>query len=179
MYAIRSYYDGSATGSTKILYIMHISIKKGLLLCAVSSAPVFATQRPNVLLIVSDDQGWGDVGFNGCTDIPTPNLDQLAKSGVVFSHGYVSHPYCSPSRAGLLSGRNIHFFGHECNPENTPENEDSNVGLPLNQLLMPELLHANGYKTCAIGKWHLGNAQKFWPTSRGFDDWFGFTGGVV
>ena len=133
--------------------------------------------RPNILIILSDDQGWGDAGFNGCTDIPTPNLDALAKSGVVFSHAYVPHSYCSPSRAGILTGRNQARFGHEANPENVLADDNSNVGLPLSELMISELLRKNNYQTCAIGKWHLGNAPKFWPTSRGFNDWFGFTGG--
>ncbi|MDO6736360.1 sulfatase [Wenyingzhuangia sp. 2_MG-2023] len=136
-----------------------------------------AQKKPNVLIILSDDQGWGDVGFNGATDIPTPNLNQLAKEGVVFSQGYSSHPYCSPSRAGLLTGRYQQKFGHENNPENTKQSEDTVIGLPLNELMISELLQQNDYQTCAIGKWHLGNAKKFLPNQRGFDDWFGFSGG--
>ncbi|QCX40321.1 N-acetylgalactosamine-6-sulfatase [Aureibaculum algae] len=134
-------------------------------------------KKPNVLIILSDDQGWGDVGFNGGTDIPTRNLDNLAKEGVVFSQGYATHPYCSPSRAGLLSGRYQQEFGHENNPENEVQDDSSNIGLPLNELLISELLQKNEYQTCAIGKWHLGNAEKFWPINRGFDDWYGFSGG--
>ncbi|NJB83443.1 sulfatase family protein [Wenyingzhuangia aestuarii] len=136
-----------------------------------------AQKKPNVLIILSDDQGWGDVGFNGATDIPTPNLNKLAKEGVVFSQGYSSHPYCSPSRAGLLTGRYQQKFGHENNPENTKQSEDTVIGLPLNELMISELLQKNNYQTCAIGKWHLGNANKFLPNNRGFDDWFGFSGG--
>lgn len=137
----------------------------------------FSKDKPNVLIILADDLGWGDVGFNGCTDIPTPNLDKLAQNGIIFEHGYASHSYCSPSRAGLLSGRYQQRFGHENNPTNKVETNESNVGLDLGQLLLSELLHDNGYQTCAIGKWHLGNAPKFWPINRGFDDWYGFTGG--
>lgn len=136
---------------------------------------VEAKERPNVLIIISDDQGWGDVGFNGCTDILTPNLDKLASEGVSFQAGYASHPYCSPSRAGLLSGRYQHRFGHE---NNTPyDHGDPEAGLPVNELMISELLQQNGYQTCAIGKWHLGDDKKFWPNQRGFDDWFGFYGG--
>ncbi|WP_271784633.1 sulfatase [Aquimarina algiphila] len=132
-------------------------------------------ERPNILIILSDDQGWGDVGFNGGTDIPTPNLDQLAKEGISFEAGYASHPYCSPSRAGLLSGRYQQRFGHE---NNTPyDHADPDAGLPLNELILSEILQQNGYQTCAIGKWHLGDDKKFWPNQRGFDDWFGFYGG--
>ncbi|OHX64197.1 sulfatase family protein [Flammeovirga pacifica] len=157
------------------------TIIKVILLCAFitgcSSSKVnkLKTKQPNVLIILSDDQGWGDVGFNGCTDIPTPNLDQLAKEGIVFSQGYAAHPYCSPSRAGLLSGRNQQRFGHENNlPYNDAKADD---GLPLDQLLISELLQKNDYKTCAIGKWHLGDSINYWPNKRGFDDWYGFWGG--
>lgn len=137
-----------------------------------------AATRPNIIIILSDDQGWGDVGFNGCTDIPTPNLDKLAASGISFQAGYATHPYSSPSRAGLLSGRYQQSFGHECNtPDVTDGDDNCNAGLPTNVKLIPELLKDNGYKTCAIGKWHLGDEKKFWPTSRGFDYWFGFSGG--
>ena len=137
--------------------------------------PATKGDRPNVIIILSDDQGWGDVGFNGCTDIPTPNLDKLAEGGISFQCGYATHPYCSPSRAGLLSGRYQYRFGHENNMPYNDEHPDA--GLPLDQLLISKLLHQNGYQTCAIGKWHLGDAEKFWPTNRGFDDWFGFSGG--
>jgi len=73
-------------------------------------------RRPNILIIVSDDHGYADVGFHGCQDIPTPNIDSLARSGVRFTNGYVSGPYCSPTRAGLLTGRYQQRFGHEFNP---------------------------------------------------------------
>ena len=143
-------------------------------LCLVS-ALLGADSQPNIVVIVSDDQGWADVGFNGCREIPTPNLDALAASGVVFISGYASHPYCSPSRAGLLTGRYQQRFGHECNPG--AYGEDSQAGLPLSETLLSNLLHEHGYRTGAIGKWHLGDASRFWPTQRGFDDWFGFSGG--
>lgn len=133
------------------------------------------SKQPNVLIILSDDQGWGDVGFNGCTDIPTPNLDKLASDGVVFTQGYASHPYCSPSRAGLLSGRYQQRFGHENNlPYTTAKADD---GFPLDELMLSELFKAEGFHTCAIGKWHLGDSINYWPNNRGFDDWFGFWGG--
>ncbi|MGB5668478.1 MAG: sulfatase [Maribacter sp.] len=134
-----------------------------------------AQDKPNIIIILSDDQGWNDVGFNGGKDIPTPNLDQLAKAGVSFSSGYASHPYCSPSRAGLLTGRYQQRFGHE---NNTPyDQEDTEAGLPLDEKLLSETLKENGYRTSAIGKWHLGDAEKFWPNNRGFDEWYGFYGG--
>lgn len=146
-----------------------------LLLLLSFQLSIYSQSKPNVIIIVSDDQGWNDVGFNGGKDIPTPHLDALAGDGVVFDAGYASHPYCSPSRAGLLAGRYQQKFGHE---NNTPYNQaDENAGLPLNEMMLSEVLKENGYATCAIGKWHLGDHEKFWPTQRGFDEWFGFYGG--
>ena len=91
-----------------------------------------APAKPNILLIVGDDMGYADVGFHGCKDIPTPNLDALAASGVRFTNGYVSGPYCSPTRAGLMTGRYQERFGHEFNPGNRPSRvecrEETNHG---------------------------------------------------
>src|SRR6187455_1862763 len=87
-----------------------------LLLSFSNPLPGAEARKPNILFIVGDDMGYADVGFHGCKDIPTPNLDALAKSGVRCTSGYVSAPYCSPCRAGLLTGRYQQKFGHEFNP---------------------------------------------------------------
>ncbi|OGV65089.1 MAG: hypothetical protein A2283_20885 [Lentisphaerae bacterium RIFOXYA12_FULL_48_11] len=134
-----------------------------------------AAGKPNVIVILADDLGHADVGFNGCKDIPTPNIDSLAKNGVRCSNGYVSHPFCSPTRAGLLTGRYQQRFGHECNPAWLPE--DTNVGLPLNQVTVAQVMRDAGYVTGAIGKWHLGAAPCFHPNERGFTEYLGFLGG--
>src|SRR6185503_8629250 len=112
-----------------------------------------------------------DVGVQGCKDIPTPNLDALAKSGVRFTSGYVSAPYCSPCRAGLLTGRYQQKFGHEFNPTG-PE-----TGLPLAEKTIANRLKSAGYTTGLVGKWHLGNTPDMQPPRRGFDEFFGFLGG--
>ncbi len=148
------------------------------LLCA--SAFLCETQaaeapRPNILVIVSDDHGYADVGFQGCKDIPTPNLDRLAKEGLHCTSGYVSHPFCSPTRAGLMTGRYQHRFGHQLNPFYNPD--DHKEGLPLSEKLLPEYLGKAGYKTGWVGKWHLGAAPEFRPENRGFAETFGFIGG--
>ena len=130
---------------------------------------------PNVLLIVSDDQGYADVGFNGSRDIPTPHLDRLARGGLIFTNGYVSHPFCSPTRAALMTGRYQHRFGHEYNPHYDPA--DHREGLPTSERLLPEFLRTAGYATGWIGKWHLGAAPEFSPLMRGFVETFGFIGG--
>ncbi len=131
---------------------------------------------PNIILILTDDQGWADVGFNGSTDIPTPNLDRLASQGTIFPNGYVSHPYCSPSRAGLLTGRYQARFGHDCNMP-YHGNNDETVGTPLSEVMISEALKEQGYRTAAIGKWHVGDHPDLRPPAQGFDHWFGFAGG--
>ncbi|WP_396633909.1 sulfatase-like hydrolase/transferase [Maribacter sp. R86514] len=136
------------------------------------------TPKPNIIVILTDDQGWLDVGFNGGTDIPTPNLDALAKEGVIFNNGYVSHPYCSPSRAGLLTGRYQARFGHDCNMPYDGEN-DASVGTPLSEKIISEALKEQGYVTSAIGKWHVGDHPSLHPPQQGFDHWFGFAGGSM
>lgn len=138
-------------------------------------AAAAAPRRPNVIVILADDLGYADVGFNGCKDIPTPNIDTLAKNGVRCSNGYVSHPFCSPTRAGLMTGRYQQRFGHENNPAWLPE--DTKVGLPLIETFLVKQLRAAGYVTGAIGKWHLGAAPCFHPNERGFTEYFGFLGG--
>jgi arylsulfatase A-like enzyme len=136
---------------------------------------VKSAEKPNVIVIITDDLGWRDVSYNGSQDISTPAIDNLAEYGVVFNSGYVTHPYCSPSRAGLITGRYQQRFGHEYNVPYEPN--DKEMGTPLNETFLPELLKENGYKTIAIGKWHLGDHECFWPINRGFENWFGFTGG--
>jgi arylsulfatase A-like enzyme len=137
---------------------------------AAESAP-----RPNILLIVSDDQGYADTGFQGSKDIVTPHLDRLAASGIRFTNGYVTHPYCSPTRAGLMTGRYQQRFGHERNPFFNPA--DHREGLPVSETLLPARLQPAGYVTGWIGKWHLGAAPEFSPRRRGFAETYGFIGG--
>src|SRR5271155_4245796 len=131
-----------------------------------------ADRKPNIIVLLADDLGYADVGFHGCKDIPTPNLDALARGGVRCTNGYVSGPYCSPTRAGLLTGRYQQRFGHEYNPGSSPE-----LGLALTETTIADRLKAAGYDTGLVGKWHLGAAPRFHPQRRGFDEFFGFLGG--
>lgn len=124
-------------------------------------------KRPNVLIFLTDDTGWAEYGFQGCKDIATPNIDALAKAGTRFTQGYVSGPYCSPTRAGLMTGRYQTRFGHEFNSTAQVS------GLKLDEKTIAEYLKAEGYNTCAIGKWHLGSKEEFRPYNRGFDEFFG------
>lgn len=136
---------------------------------SVGAAPT-QTPPPNILLIVGDDMGYADVGFHGCKDIPTPNLDALAAAGVRFTSGYVSGPYCSPTRAGLLTGKYQQRFGHEFNPTGSD-------GLPVTETTLADRLKAAGYATGLVGKWHLGFQPKMHPQQRGFTEFYGFLGG--
>ena len=136
---------------------------------------------PNIVIIMADDMGYSDVGFNGCKDIPTPHLDALADSGVRFEQGYVSASVCGPSRAGLLTGRYQQRFG--CG-ENAPEQgwpdnpRCPNAGVPTSEQLISELLKPAGYQTGVIGKWHMGLAEALRPNKRGFDYFYGFLNGA-
>jgi arylsulfatase A-like enzyme len=180
-----------------------------LFVVGATATTLFAAQesRPNIVLIVGDDMGYADIGVHGCTDIPTPNLDALANAGVRCTSGYVSGPYCSPTRAGLLTGRYQTRFGHEFNPGNNArrrraqqtaqtaqESQDqpadqaeqprrggsrrAQFGLPLSESTIADRLKAAGYVTGLVGKWHLGGGDRFRPPQRGFDEFFGFHGGA-
>jgi len=135
---------------------------------------IAAERKPNILFIVGDDMGYADVGTHGCKDIPTPHLDALAKAGTRCTNGYVTGPYCSPTRAGLLTGRYQNRFGHEFNPGG----KGADVGMPVTEVTIADRLKAAGYATGLVGKWHLGDEAKFHPQKRGFDEFFGFLGGA-
>ena len=130
---------------------------------------------PNVILILADDLGYADVGFNGCTDIPTPNIDKIAEAGVTFTNGYVSYCVCGPSRAGLITGRYQDRFGFSRNPLFAPN--DPEMGLPLSEETLADALGRAGYNSLAIGKWHLGAHESLHPLKRGFTDFYGFLSG--
>lgn len=151
---------------------MHRFFALALLLAPCALLPA---AQPNILLIVADDLGYADVSFNGCKDYETPHLDALAKSGVICTSGYVSHPFCSPTRAGLLTGRHQQRFGHENNPKWDPA--DTVAGLPLTETTLPQVLKSAGYATGWVGKWHLGAHPQFHPLKRGFDESYGVLGG--
>lgn len=124
--------------------------------------------RPHILFIMSDDQGWKDVGFNG-SDIKTPNLDRLVQTGTRLEQ-YYAHPMCTPSRAALLTGRYPHRYGLQT----AVIPSAGTYGLATDEWLLPQALKTAGYKTAIVGKWHLGHAdRKYWPLQRGFDYQYG------
>lgn len=133
------------------------------------------SKKPNIIIILADDLGYADVGFNGCKDIPTPNIDRIAANGVKFTNGYVCFSVCGPSRAGLLTGRYPQRFGYERNPQYRPH--DPNMGLPKEEKTLAEALKQVGYTSGIIGKWHQGADISNHPLNRGFDEFFGHLGG--
>jgi arylsulfatase A-like enzyme len=151
------------------------------LLAVVASLCTFARAqttpaKPNIILIVADDLGYADLGCQKqLSDLKTPNIDTIAAAGVRFTNAYVSCPVCSPTRAGLLTGRYQEKFGHEFNPGG---NDPASFGLPLDQTLLPQVMKQAGYATGMVGKWHEGTGPGYWPTDRGFDSFFGFLGGA-
>lgn len=136
---------------------------------AVLPAAEPVASKPNIIHIVADDLGWKDVGFNGCTDIKTPNLDALATGGAKFSQFYVQS-MCTPTRAALMTGRYPFRYGLQTIVIPGP----AGYGLDTSEWLLPQSLKEAGYTTAIIGKWHLGHADvKYWPKQRGFDYQYG------
>jgi len=131
--------------------------------------------KPNIIVIMADDLGYADVGFNGSIEIPTPNIDRIATNGVKFTNGYTSYSVCGPSRAGFLTGRYQQRFGFERNPQY--QVNDPNMGLPKSENTIAESLTQVGYKSGIIGKWHMGAHISNHPLNRGFDEFFGHLGG--
>lgn len=129
--------------------------------------PLWAASPPNVVIFYADDLGWGELGCQGNAEIPTPHIDSIARNGVRFTQGYVAATYCSPSRAGLMTGRYPTRFGHEFN------SVASQTGLRLDQKTIADRLKALGYATACVGKWHLGGGLDYRPTRRGFDEFYG------
>ncbi|MCU0722881.1 MAG: sulfatase-like hydrolase/transferase, partial [Planctomycetes bacterium] len=149
----------------------------GSRLWAQDPAPAPAEPPPNVVILFADDLGYGGIGCQGCEDIPTPNIDSIAKAGIRFANGYVSAPLCAPSRAGLLTGRYQQRFGFEHNPG--PEQHASpKYGIPRSETILAERFKARGHATGMVGKWHVGFAQDLRPPARGFDEFYGFLGGA-
>jgi arylsulfatase A-like enzyme len=134
------------------------------------------TNKPNVVLIMMDDMGYGDIGSYGVSDAKTPNLDRLAREGVRLTDAYANGPVCTPTRAALISGQYQQRVGLEWALSATPADQER--GLPVTETSLPALLKKNGYVTGLVGKWHLGSSPRFWPNAHGFDEFFGFLQGA-
>jgi arylsulfatase A-like enzyme len=132
-----------------------------------------AVDTPNIIVLLADDLGYGELSCQGNAEIPTPHIDSIAANGVRFTNGYVTGPNCSPSRAGFLSGRIPTRFGYENNPIGH-RNEDPTIGLPADEVTIAETLQDAGYVTGLIGKWHQGGTAAYHPFRHGFEEFFGF-----
>ncbi|MBN8608599.1 MAG: sulfatase [Caulobacterales bacterium] len=147
-----------------------------LALSACVSTSAEQAPPPNIVLIIADDLGYGDLGVYGGRRIATPNIDALAARGVRFTNGYVTSAVCAPSRASLLSGRYQQRFGYEFNPV---RRDLEGVGIPQGVRILPEFLRERGYRTALIGKWHLGRTRETHPLNHGFDRFIGFSPGAT
>lgn len=151
----------------------------GLLSACVSASttPSFDHNTPpNIVLIIADDLGYGDLSVYGSGRIQTPNIDALAAQGVRFTSGYVTAAVCAPSRAAIMSGRYQQRFGYEYNPV---RRDLEGVGIPAEVRILPEYLRERGYRTALVGKWHLGRTPETHPLSRGFDEFVGLLPGAT
>ncbi len=131
-------------------------------------------RRPNVVVLLADDTGYADFSFRGSDSFLTPRIDSIARAGVRCTAAYVTSSVCSPSRAGLLTGRYQQRFGHEFN---LPHKYSRKDGLPVGERTLADRLRDQGYRTLGVGKWHLGYTEPFHPLARGFDHYFGFLKG--
>ena len=147
----------------------------GLILAAASALG----SKPNIVVILADDAGYADFGFTDGALVPTPHLDRLAASGIICHQGYVTASTCTPSRMGLISGRYQQKFGAECNVpiHPTPGYTEEDLGLDTQEQTLGDVMQKQGYRTIAIGKWHLGELPQYYPMNRGFDEFYGFLGG--
>ena len=162
--------------SSKVLnFSILLTVTITFLGCKDAPNKVSQKHHPNVIVIMTDDLGYVDVGFNGSIDIPTPNIDRIARQGVKFTNGYTPYSVCSPSRAGFITGRYQQRFGYERNAQYRPN--DPNMGLPQSEKTIPEVMGQVGYTSGVIGKWHLGAHISNHPLNRGFDFFYGHLGG--
>jgi len=148
-----------------------------ILFVSVFFSPIYCqlTQRPNVIIILTDDQGSIDVNCYGAKDLYTPNMDALAQSGVLFNQFYAAAPVCSPSRAALLTGLNP----HKAELPGNASSQEGHKGMPGEKITIAEIMKTNGYKTAHIGKWHIGYSKETMPMAQGFDYTFGHMGGCI
>ncbi|MCT4586503.1 MAG: sulfatase-like hydrolase/transferase [Carboxylicivirga sp.] len=151
-----------------------------LILCLFSNLVTICSyakegQRPNVIIILTDDQGSIDMNCYGATDLHTPNMDELAQTGIQFNQFYVAAPVCSPSRASMLTGMNPHKAGLPGNASS----QEGHQGMPSEKITIAEIMKDNGYQTAHIGKWHIGYTPETMPLGQGFDYSFGHMGGCI
>ncbi|MFY0607658.1 MAG: sulfatase-like hydrolase/transferase [Cyclobacteriaceae bacterium] len=170
---------------TRLDQSIKLYIGKRILVCLIVTclAHFGMSQKTNIIFLFADDAGYHDFGFQGSKEFKTPNLDRLAREGVVFSQAYTTAAVCGPSRAGMLTGMYQQRFGFEEN--NVPgymstssKQMGDEMGLPLHLKTMADHLKPLGYRSMILGKWHMGNDDKYHPLKRGFDEFYGFRGGA-
>ncbi|XP_045616126.1 N-acetylgalactosamine-6-sulfatase [Procambarus clarkii] len=147
----------------------------GLVLVVLAPA---ASQPPNVIIMLMDDMGWGDLGANGEPSRETPNIDQMGREGLTVTSMYTAAPLCSPTRAALLTGRlpiRNGFYSNNTHGMNAYTPQEIVGGISSSEILLPELLRPQGYTSGIIGKWHLGHRSPYLPLKRGFDFFYGST----
>ena len=141
---------------------------------AAKSSAVSPDRKPNIIFLLADDMGYGDLGVQGDAEARTPNIDRIAAGGVRFTNFYANHPVCAPSRAAMITGNYQHRLGFEFNPAGA----GPNYGLAAGVETLPDRLKKQGYQTAMFGKWHMGYRPEMHPTLRGFDTFYGFLGGT-
>lgn len=154
-----------------MVYLMRSTLFMILLCIACNSPLSHGDDLPNVIVILADDLGYNDLGFQGSTRIRTPHLDQLAAGGMVFTDAHTTASVCSPSRAGFMTGRYQQRFGHEANVP------PPKYGMDTNEYTIGQAFQSLGYSTFVVGKWHLGDPDRCYPTRRGFDEFWGLREG--
>ncbi|MBP8793272.1 MAG: sulfatase-like hydrolase/transferase [Lutibacter sp.] len=154
---------------------LYIVVLCGILVSCSSKKIEKEESKPNVIVILIDDAGYADFGFMGCKDLETPNIDKLAASGTILTDAHVTATVCAPSRAGLITGKYQQRFGFEAN--DTGDESSGDIGLSDDVVTIADVFKENGYKTMALGKWHLGGNESDHPNQRGFDEFFGFETG--
>lgn len=156
------------TTSCRQTLFVTITIVLGLL-AGVASAEEVLRRQPNIIVILADDLGYGDLGVYDSALIDTPNLDRMAREGIFLTNFYASASNCTPSRAGLLTGR----YAIRSGLAHQVIFVDSDHGLPQTEITIAEMVRPLGYRTAIIGKWHLGHRPEHWPTTQGFDYYYG------
>ncbi|WOH38709.1 sulfatase-like hydrolase/transferase [Thalassotalea fonticola] len=148
------------------------------IICLFMTGVSQANEQPNIVLIFADDMHYGALGATGSvkTNATTPRIDSIFDTGMRFNNAYVTHATCAPSRAGIMTGRYQARFDFETLPGSTESRYETDYGVDEKEVMMPAILKQAGYETYAIGKWHLGTADKYQPNARGFDHWFGYRG---